>query len=334
MFAGSGGAAGGGAGSAGGPPGAVGGAVGGAAAAAAAGKILGEAIGWFVADVIPMLVQNYITQDTVLPLNQIDACSRLIDLILEEAARQGEAPSDHNPEEEPQLPAPEDCPESATWYKAGEQVDGRQSRENVDFTSASNYRTYIKRIYINISDLSAGMRLEWENPCNLPVPRGPFQFNPGAGLCCLDCNDEHTSQQDDTLCTPKGTWIVDGKAPVLPGPATWARNATYFFRSRGVAIHAGDGRLFSEPASHGCIRTTTEASEIIHDNTIFSTRFGDRRSQVIVYGTWSGPNCYPDANPSTRRQPRDRACPEGNQVISNDQAAANADAQDGPGPED
>lgn len=183
---------------------------------------------------------------------------------------------------------------SSPWKTRGT-VCGRATHENIDFPS-----TRISRVDIDLS--SERLSLIWINPTGLSLPSGPFGISAGAGRCCLDCNDESTSQTGGSLCTPKGTWRVHNKGCVL-STATWARNPTYFSRA-GIAIHAGPRP--GHPASHGCVRTTEEASEIVHDNSTFSAAYGpdkasrrpDRRTEVVVSGTWDGPRCYPSSSSS------------------------------------
>jgi Domain of unknown function (DUF4157)/L,D-transpeptidase catalytic domain len=190
-----------------------------------------------------------------------------------------------------------------------EQQCGRDSRENTDFP-----RTHVTTVRIDVGNLTTGMTLTWHNPTGLTLPAGGFPISPGAGLCCNDCNDVTTSNAGGSLCTPKGSFRVYRKGCEL-SDTSWARNPTYFDESRsGIAIHTGP--LPGFPASHGCVRTTEEASRIIHDNTIFSDRFRadpaqslpDRRTAVEVTGTWSGSRCYRSASASERVL-RSAACP-------------------------
>jgi hypothetical protein len=119
--------------------------------------------------------------------------------------------------------------------------------------------------------------------------------------CCADCNDPTTSQTDGSLCTPiGGSWPVTGFGCVL-SDATWARNPTFFQRA-SIAIHASPtSEPPGPPRSHGCARTTTEASEIIHDNSIKDTTI------VSVSGTWASTKCFMTAG-SSRPSARSAAC--------------------------
>ena len=180
----------------------------------------------------------------------------------------------------------------ASPWKPGTQCD-RENRENTDFP-----RTYIDRVSIDLGDMTSGLTLSWVNPTGLTLPTGGFAISPGAGLCCDNCDDEATSRLAHHNCTPKGSWRVHNKGCLLPG-SDWARNPTYFSRA-GIAIHNGEPYLPGHPASHGCVRTTEEASRIVHDNSIYSARYRadperglpDRRTEVVVSGTWVGRRCY------------------------------------------
>jgi hypothetical protein len=184
---------------------------------------------------------------------------------------------------------------SSPWKTRG-RTCGRATRENVDFPN-----TRISRVDVDLT--AQQLSLSWINPTGLSLPSGPFGISAGAGRCCLNCNDEATSQARGSLCTPKGNWRVHNKGCVL-STATWARNPTYFSRA-GIAIHAGPRPGY--PASHGCVRTTEEASEIIHDNSVFSSAYGpdeatgraERRTEIVVSGTWAGRRCYPSASSDT-----------------------------------
>ncbi|BBO59633.1 hypothetical protein MPB2EB_0757 [Mycoavidus sp. B2-EB] len=178
-------------------------------------------------------------------------------------------------------------------WKSGKRGCGegckRPNRENIDFPN-----TYISRITINLS--MAKMSLTWNNPRNLLLPTRTYNISAGAGRCCHECHDETVSNTEDTLCTPKGTFIVHSKAPVLID-YIWAKNPIYFGRN-GIAIHSGP--LPGYPATHGCIRTEEEGSAIVHDNSLYSAGYAanpalgleERRTQVIVEGTWKGSRCY------------------------------------------
>jgi hypothetical protein len=176
-------------------------------------------------------------------------------------------------------------------FKTGEKICGRPTRENIDFPN-----TRISRVDIDLS--SANLTISWNNPKGLTnLPTGPFKISAGAGKCCVDCDDKKVSETVGSLCTPKGTSFVRGKGCELSS-ATWAKNPTFFSVKDDVAIHAGPLPAFH--ASHGCVRTTEEASEIVHDNSVFSQKFAanekkgrpEGRTEVAVTGTWTGEECY------------------------------------------
>ncbi len=178
-----------------------------------------------------------------------------------------------------------------------------RNRENIDFPN-----TRLTRVTIDLT--SATLSLAWHNPTGLLLPTGPYRISAGAGCCCVDCNDETVSRTSESLCTPKGTFFVNGKGYVLSN-TSWAHNPTYFSRA-GIAIHAGP--LPPYPASHGCVRTEEEASEIIHDNAVYSATYAanlshslpERRTEIVVQGTWNGTHCYRTGQ--TDRVLRSEAC--------------------------
>lgn len=131
------------------------------------------------------------------------------------------------------------------------------------------------------------LTIDWKDPKTAPaLSKGTHAISPGAGLCCVDCNDEKESQTSGSLCTPKGgSWKVSGIACALGGHPG-AKNPAYFQRS-GVAIHSGNTK--SPPQSHGCARTAVEISELIHDNVVIDT------TEIVVGGTWAGTQCYKNA---------------------------------------
>lgn len=201
-------------------------------------------------------------------------------------------PRVHRTPDDPPQPSP-----TSPW-KTGQQC-GRDNRENTDFPN-----TRIEQVDIDVSDLASGMSLTWRNPTGLSLPTGPFPICPGAGKCCDDCDDETTSTTTGSLCTPKGDFRVHTKGCQLS--TAWAKNPTYFSRA-GIAIHSanaadptGPTGLPGYPASHGCVRTTAEASAIIHDNSVYSRSYAadperglsERRTRIVVSGSWAGSRCY------------------------------------------
>jgi hypothetical protein len=154
------------------------------------------------------------------------------------------------------------------------QICGRNSRK-----VAGNWITKV-----NIDVGSNTLTIEWNDPKAAPAgSAGTHNISPGAGKCCVDCNDETTSQTSGSLCTPKGgTWTVDKTACALGGHPS-ARNPTYFQRG-GIAIHSGN--TSNPPQSHGCSRTSVAISELIHDNVDVG------KTEIASSGTWSSDKCY------------------------------------------
>lgn len=221
------------------------------------------------------------------------------------------------------------------------QICGRASRR-----VAGNWITQV-----NLDVGANNLTIVWNDPATAPSnSTGPFNISPGAGLCCVDCNDPATSQRSGSLCTPKGgSWPVDGVGCALGGHPT-ARNPTRFQRS-GIAIHSGN--VSSPPQSHGCSRTSLRASELIHDNV----RVG--QTMISSSGTWAGSQCYQTegsdalvsratvcraSTPSRRRRARGGGGAGGTSAPTQTPAAeptpdasasvpvAQVDLHDGPGP--
>ena len=137
---------------------------------------------------------------------------------------------------------------------------------------------------VNLDVGAHTLTIEWKDPATAPaLSAGTHDISPGAGLCCVNCDDETVSQTSGSLCTPKGgSWPVDHIGCALGGHPS-AKNPTYFQRG-GVAIHSGN--TSSPPQSHGCARTSPSISELIHDNVVVGT------TQIASSGTWTSPRCY------------------------------------------
>jgi len=154
------------------------------------------------------------------------------------------------------------------------QICGRDSRKVKD--------NWITKVNLDVG--SNDLTIEWDDPKKAPaMSAGTHNISPGTGKCCVDCNDETTSQTGGSLCTPKGgTWKVSTTGCELGGHPT-AKNPTYFQRS-GVAIHSGN--TSSPPRSHGCARTSVAISELIHDNV------KAKKTDIAVTGTWKSSKCF------------------------------------------
>ena len=137
---------------------------------------------------------------------------------------------------------------------------------------------------VNIDVGTNELTIEWKDPSKAPAgSAGTHAISPGAGKCCVDCDDATVSQTSGSLCTPKGgTWPVDATGCALSGHPS-AKNPTYFQRG-GIAIHSGN--TSAPPQSHGCARTSTDISALIHDNVVVGV------TQIASSGTWSSSRCY------------------------------------------
>ncbi len=137
---------------------------------------------------------------------------------------------------------------------------------------------------VNLDVGANTLTIEWQDKTKIPPGGGgTHKISPGAGLCCVDCNDEKVSQTTGSLCTPKGSeWPVANTRCALSGHPT-AKNPTFFQRG-GIAIHSGN--TGNPPQSHGCSRTSKEISELIHDNVV------NEQTMIASSGTWAGTKCY------------------------------------------
>ncbi len=169
------------------------------------------------------------------------------------------------------------------------QICGRNSRKVAD--------NWITKVNLDVG--ANTLTIEWADPAKAPAgSAGSHAISPGAGKCCVDCNDDATSQASGSLCTPKGgTWKVNGVGCALGGHPS-AKNPTRFQRS-GIAIHSGN--TSSPPQSHGCSRTSVGISELIHDNVVVG------KTEIASGGTWAGTTCY-KAEASKSLVPRSSVC--------------------------
>ncbi|WP_321796814.1 eCIS core domain-containing protein [Caballeronia sp. J97] len=188
---------------------------------------------------------------------------------------------------------------------------------------------------VNIDVGSNTLTIEWDDPSTAPaLSKGTHAISPGTGKCCVDCDDEKTSQTDGSLCTPKGsTWKVSDTGCALGGHPS-AKNPSYFQRG-GIAIHSGN--TASPPRSHGCSRTSVQISELIHDNVVID------KTDVAVSGTWSGTQCYMNGKTDTLSNRKDvcdgntlkKSEPKGKKASLEPQPDEDATPEllaDGPGP--
>jgi hypothetical protein len=148
--------------------------------------------------------------------------------------------------------------------------------------STSFPQTYISQVNVSLNDPMHAMTLTWTGPDAGSQVTGPFHTSPGAGLRGLNCDDVATSRRSGTLCTPKGTFIVESFAAHLNSDAR-ATYVTFFVRARGIALHYFP-TVPQVAASHGCVRIQDKSiAQLIHDNA----RAG--LTKVVVDGTWTKP---------------------------------------------
>lgn len=167
------------------------------------------------------------------------------------------------------------------------QICGRDSKKVAD--------NFITKVSIDVG--TNELTIEWDDPSKAPSGSGGTHvISPGAGKCCKNCNDVTTSQEEGSLCTPKGdSWPVSNNSKCALDGHPGAKNPTYFQRG-GIAIHSGN--TSSPPQSHGCARTSRDISALIHDNSVVGT------TMIESSGTWSSSRCYMRASDKT---PVDRA---------------------------
>lgn len=143
-------------------------------------------------------------------------------------------------------------------------------------------QTYIEQVHVSLNDPDHTMTLSWAGPDAESQETGPFHTSPGAGLRGLNCDDASTSRRSGTLCTPKGTFTVEGFARRLNSDAR-ATYVTFFVRARGIGLHYFPS-VPQVAASHGCVRIQEERiAQLIHDNARVSL------TTVVVDGTWTKP---------------------------------------------
>jgi hypothetical protein len=143
-------------------------------------------------------------------------------------------------------------------------------------------QTYIQQISVSLDDPDHWLTLTWTGPNADSQETGPFRTSPGAGLRGLNCDNEATSRQSGSKCTPKGTYPVQGFQRRLNSDSR-ATFVTWFKQSRGIALHYFPS-VPEYAASHGCVRIELErVARLIQNNS----RVDD--TQVVVSGTWTKP---------------------------------------------
>ena len=208
---------------------------------------------------------------------------------------------------------------------------GRKTNTRVPGFDDTTAGPHISAIDVEIlTNAHSPVKLTWANvPAGVTVP-ATLNGSPGAGLCQMrkgkggmkdvDCSDPEWSKTTDSLCTPLGTFTVQGFRCHLAGEPKASR-ATWFHHVRGIAFHNYDP-VPPYPASHGCVRIDEGKADWIYDNSIPSvTRVAVRRAAGDP-----GPKCYkpgikkpvdragyvaPQAPGSTGQQPGSDAAPDG-----------------------
>ena len=119
-------------------------------------------------------------------------------------------------------------------------------------------------------------------PARRPHPRKPAHSDnsPGRGLGTNNCDDPEESNRQDSNCTPKGVFRVQGFSNTMPTYAH-CKFVTWFLLTRGIAFHSYPG-VADHPASHGCVRLDEHAAQnVIHNNTKIGA------TEVTVGGHWT-----------------------------------------------
>ena len=143
--------------------------------------------------------------------------------------------------------------------------------------------TYIRQISVSLEDPDHWLTLTWAGPNADSQETGPFRTSPGAGLRGLNCDNEATSRQSGSKCTPKGTYPVQGFQRRLNSDSR-ATYVTWFMQRRGIALHYFPS-VPQYAASHGCVRIESEdVARLIQKNSRVD------ETQVIVSGTWTKPS--------------------------------------------
>ena len=154
------------------------------------------------------------------------------------------------------------------------------SLRNADFPN-----TFIGSIYVDLTSPHHWVRLDWSGPESDVQETGPFHSSPGRGVAENNCDDVGESNRMGSNCTPKGEWIVEGHSDYLP-TAPSCTYGTWFQTSREIALHS-HSNIPDFPASHGCVRLSQHAAQLIHNNSIVG------QTRVIVGGTWTPPPTSP-----------------------------------------
>ncbi|MEM1211075.1 MAG: L,D-transpeptidase [Planctomycetota bacterium] len=186
------------------------------------------------------------------------------------------------PDADAAMPTPLDTPTVEPAYAPG-YAPGDPALAGEGFDLALRHpdfpATHVTDIYIDITDGRAHTRIAWSNPEEAQTLTGPWRVTAGRGVPGTDCDDPKTSNTTDTLCTPKGTFLVAGFADRLNSVPTCHYATWVVHEPRYIAIHSHT-RLPRYPDSGGCIRMNYSVAKLIHNNSITGV------TRVHIGGRW------------------------------------------------
>lgn len=201
-----------------------------------------------------------------LPSSEIDGAAPLEEVSLAQAPTN--RPAAEEAPGEPAEPAAADAP---VLYADGA---ADMSLRNADFPN-----TYISRIDVDLTSPTQYVRLTWTGPQAGRQTTGPFHSSTGAGTGRNDCNDVRESNRVDSNCTPKGEFSVEAFSDYMRSYPN-CHFVTWFWASRGIAFHS-HAQVPNYPASHGCVRLSERAAQLIHNNSLMG------KTKVVVDGLWT-----------------------------------------------
>jgi hypothetical protein len=153
------------------------------------------------------------------------------------------------------------------------------STSDTSLRNADYPRTYISAISVDLASPMHAVRLTWSGPEATAQETGPFHSSPGRGLGNNDCDDPDESTRQDSNCTPKGEFKVQGFSDTMPS-YSHCKFVTWFLVGRGIAMHSYMD-VPDYPASHGCVRLGEHAAQLIHNNAKIGA------TEVTVGGHWT-----------------------------------------------
>jgi hypothetical protein len=139
--------------------------------------------------------------------------------------------------------------------------------------------TFISSIHIDLTSPHHWVHLTWSGPEASQHEVGPFHSSPGRGRGNNNCDDVQESRRNRSNCTPKGNWTVEGFSDRMP-TVRECKFVTWFKIAREIGFHS-HASVPDSPASHGCVRLSEYAAQLIHNNSRAGT------TKVVVDGTWS-----------------------------------------------